>query len=135
MKKFLVLMFVSMFLVCGCGKSKDEVVCTGKVNEDGYEVEMKLIAKLKNDKVSSLSASMTFADESTANTFCGYLGMANSFAESEDQKIDYECSGKTLTIKDYTKLESDGDSEFMGLTRDEFIKKASESEDGTVTCK
>lgn len=127
MKKVLVLGVAALFLT-GCG-NKNQVVCKGKMSEDGQKIEMKVTGTLKSDKISKVSAEMTFSKKDTAKQMCSLLELANSMAE-KDQKIDFKCDGKTLKIEDYTKY-AEGD-DIIGSSKADFIK-AMETE--KLTCK
>ena len=98
MKKFglLALVFV-VFLITGCGGNK--VVCSGTEKMDQTRIEMKVIGNVKDNKVVSVSNERTFADENEAKTYCEGLKRVNDAATSDDAKIDYECKGKKVTIK------------------------------------
>ncbi len=114
----------------GCG-NKNQVVCSGKVEEDGQSYEAKIVGNLKDGKVSDGYIEMTFSDKKNAETYCGMLALTNSFSNDDSKKIDYECKDKTIRINT---LELDEDDKFIGLTKDEFIKAASDDEKG-VKCK
>ena len=133
MKKFAFLFVVGIFLVSGCGSNKNQVVCTGTQEEDGYKVDMKIEASIKDDKVSSVSATMAVDNEDMAKTLCGFLGLAKSMAEEDSTKIDYECKGKEIKIKNFDAMESTEENQVIGMSKADFIK-AMEEEDG-VTCK
>ena len=123
MKKFAFLFVVGLFLVAGCGSKKNQVVCTGTEEEAGQKVEMKIEASLKDEKISSVSATLKLDDENTAQTYCSFLGLANSMAESDSEKIDYECKGKEIKIKNYESFEASEDgSTIVGLSKADFVE-------------
>lgn len=128
MKKFAFLFVVGLFLLSGCGSNKNKVVCTGTQEEDGQKVEMKVEANLKDDKVSSVSAIMKLDNEDMAKTICGFLGLANSMAENESEKIDYDCNGTEIKIKNYDAMESSEEDKIVGLSKADFIKAMEEEE-------
>ena len=132
MKKALLILPVMLLLVTGCGKK--EVVCTGTVEEDGQKYEMKFIGTLKDDKIDSAKAIMTFSDETTAQSMCGMFALVNSFAEDDDKKIDYKCDGKVITLNSLDNYIDDEEEQIKGMTKDEFIKKVTEEND-QITCK
>lgn len=136
MKKFLVLGLAGLFLFAGCGnnKNKNTVVCTGSTKENGVKISMKVTATLKDEKVSAAKAIMTFGDKKTAKQFCSLFELANSFAESDDKKVDIKCNGKNVEFADYDKFMStdDADAKIIGLTKDEFISSMKEQE---LSCK
>ncbi len=98
MKKigFIALVF-GVLLITGCGGNK--VVCSGTEKMDQTKIEMKVIGKVKSDKVVSVSNERTFADENEAKTYCEGLKRVNDAALSDDAKIDYECKGKKAILK------------------------------------
>lgn len=128
MKK-LVFVLGLCLLLSGCGNNK--VVCSGSVDEQGLKVKLEVSAALKDDKVNEVSASMTFDDEKAAKQYCGLMELANSFAEDDSKKIDFECSDKSIEFKDYTKL-MDSDEKIKEMTKDQFIE-VMEAE--KLTCK
>ena len=113
---------IALGAVVGCGKKKNQVVCSDKATENGQTYEAKIVANLKDNKVADGYMEMKFSDEKTASTMCGFMALANSLAEEESKKIDYKCNGKTLRINSL-----DSDEKFTGLTKEEFIKKATAS--------
>ncbi len=127
MKKimFSIMVVGCVFLLTGCGLG-NKVVCTGTTEESGYKVGMKVTATLKGNKVDKVSASMSFDNKETADTFCSILKLANTYAE-DGKKIDFSCSGKSITIKDYTQLVDSSDEKLSDITKEDFIK-AMESE-------
>lgn len=128
-KTLLTVALISLFATTGCGK-KDEVVCTGKVEESGMSYEMKVVGKLKDDKITSGSIEMTFSDEKAAQTFCGFFALANSMAENSDEQINYTCDGKKVKVDS---IEAVIDDNFEGMTKDDFIKEITKEEN--VSCK
>lgn len=127
MKKLFGLSLISLLVLTGCGSS-NSLTCTGSAEENGQKVEMELKANFdKDDKLESAKATMTFDDEETAEQMCKLFEMANGAVE-DDQKIDYECNGKKVTIDGYEKM-----LEMKEITKDEF-KKEMESDEG-ITCK
>ena len=123
---------VAFGCVTGCGKSKNQVVCTGTATEGGQKYEAKIVANLKDGKVKDGYVEMKFSDKKTAETMCGFMAMANSMAEDNSKKIDYKCNGKTLKINSLATLDEDG--KIVGMTKDEFIKQATSS-NNEVKCK
>lgn len=116
---------IALGTITGCGKNKNQVVCTGKATDGGQTYEAKIIGKLKDGKITDGSMEMKFSDEKTASTMCGLMAMANSMAEDDSKKVDYTCKGKTLKINSLKTWDSE--ESFVGLTKEEFIKQATES--------
>ena len=99
MKKYGIIALVfGVILITGCGNG-NKVVCSGTEKMDQTKIEIKVIGKLKNDKVISVSNERTFADEKDVETYCEGLKRVNDAALSDDAKIDYECKGKKVVIK------------------------------------
>ncbi len=121
---------ITLGLFTGCGNS-NQVVCSGKVEESGQSYEAKMVANLKDGKVSDGYIEMTFSDKKAAEAYCGIFALADSFSKDDSKKIDYKCDGKKVRINT---LELDDDDKYIGLTKDEFIKKASSDED-KIKCK
>lgn len=71
MRKYILLLFVGIFLLSGCGNK--EVVCTGEEDLEGENVKAEIVAKLKDDKVDTVSATMIFDSEDSANQSAVYL--------------------------------------------------------------
>lgn len=136
MKKLGALLIVGTLLLTGCGK---KVTCSGDVKSSTGNYKQEVTATLKNDKVSKVTGKMTFEDESTAKTMCSWIELANNMETDESKKVNYKCSGKTITINNYDKLaeDEDGSNKVIGLTKDEFIKliKENADEDTEITCK
>lgn len=136
MKKGIIAFAAVVVLGCitGCGKNKNQVVCTGKATEDGQTYEAKIVANLKDGKVKDGYMEMKFSDKKTAETMCGFMNLANSMAEKDSDKIDFTCKGKVLKINSLDTLSSNEDDKIVGLTREEFIKQAT-SNSKDVKCK
>ena len=128
MKKGILLGLASLFLLTGCG---NKVVCSGKVNENGLKVDMKVTATFKNDKVNKLSGEIAFDDKDTAEQYCSLFKLANNYADEKD-KISFKCSGKVIAFDDFNDFLGD-EHEYNKMSKKEFIKSMEES-DG-VSCK
>ena len=85
MRKYILLLFVGLFLLSGCGNK--EVVCTGEEDLEGENVKAEIVAKLEDDKVDSVSATMTFDSEDSANQMCSIFDLYNSSIENDDYKL------------------------------------------------
>ncbi len=128
MKKGVLLGLASLFILTGCG---NKVVCTGKMDEAGMKATAKITATIKSDKVSKVSAAITFDDKQTAETYCGLI---KAFATAGDEDMDIKCSGKTMNIGNYAAFAgAEDDEKIIGMSKADFIK-AMEKEDG-VKCK
>lgn len=133
MKKGFIFLVCALFLLTACGKN--EVVCTGKVEEDGETYEMKVTGTLKDDKISAVKASMTFADKEKADQFCSIMSLINSFAEDDSKKVDYKCDGTTITIENYQNMADSDEESPIGKTKAEFIELMTKDSEEKVTCK
>lgn len=123
---------ISLCLITGCGKSKNQVVCTGKATEDGQTYEAKIVANLKDGKVKDGTIEMKFSDKESAEQMCSLMSLANSMAEDEKDKIDYSCKGKTIKFNSLAMF--DDEDSVIGLTKDEFIKTVTADSD-EIKCK
>lgn len=136
MKKLGAFLVVGTLLLTGCGGKK--VVCTSEVKDVTGSYKMNITANLKDNKVSKLSAEMKFEDDNAAEQMCSMLKAFSSLIEG-NEKLDYKCNGKKITVNNYNLLvDSDDDSDkVIGITKDEFIKKMEESstDEEKVTCK
>ena len=133
MKKGIVFLVAALFLLGGCGKN--EVVCSGKVEEDGKTYEVKVTGTLKDDKIASVKASMVFGDKETTDQFCSIMSLINSFAEDDSKKVDYKCDGTTITIENYQNMADSDEESPIGKTKEEFIELMTKDSDEQVTCK
>ena len=134
MKKFAFLLVAGLFVVAGCGsKAKNQVVCTGEVEESGQKYKMEIKGTLNSaDVITGITAKMTFDNEDMAKSICGIFGLANSMAEDDSQKIDYECGKKSIEIKNYENLAELEGEELEKVSKADFIK---EMENECLTCK
>ena len=91
MRKYILLLFVGLFLLSGCGNK--EVVCTGEEDLEGENVKAEIVAKLEDDKVDSVSATMIFDSEESAKQMCSIFDLYNSLPsvcknpESDEKSI------------------------------------------------
>lgn len=105
MKKAAVLGLASLFLLTGCGSNK--LTCKSD--------EGKVIASIKNDKVTKISMEMTASSKEEAKMVCAVYK-------------DAKCSGKTVKINDAASILGYSNKELSKVTKAEF-KKAMEAED------
>jgi hypothetical protein len=99
MKKVAVLGLASLFLLTGCGSNK--VTCSSD--------EGKVIATLKDDKVSKVSIEIKAPSKEEAKAFCAIYKGA-------------KCSGKTVKISDASEMMGISKSELGKVTKDTFKK-------------
>lgn len=137
MKKMLFgLAALSLVALTGCGK-KNEVVCTSNMKEDGVEAKIKVTGKLKDNKIDSVKATMTFNSKEDADKYCGIMALVAGMA-GDEKKLEYTCKGKTITINNYDQLsDEEEDKSVIGMSKEDFIKEmeSSSTDDGKVTCK
>ena len=134
MKKYIFLIMISILFLTGCGKSvsKNQIICTGTEDDEDGMVTTKVTANYKDEKITSVSAEMTFEDEDVAKQTCDMYDFMNSFADSEDKKIEYECKGKTIIIKDLSNFDSEEEENIIGMSKKDFISKMKEQ---NISCK
>ena len=137
MKKYFLVVFCAflLFVVTGCG-NKNQVVCSASMNEAGMTMKADLIGELdKDEKISSVTIVYDLNDSKTAETYCNLFKMA----EDKEKGVTVDCSGSKITIKGLASMDMDDEDgeKVIGLTKDEFIKKATEQEEDGVkfTCK
>ena len=135
MKNLLKVFFVALFVfvLAGCGNSKNTVTCTAKMNEEGFEATGEVVAEFDSaDKLVDATAAYIFNDSTTASTYCSLFKLF----EDESKEITVECNDKKVLIKGFAKLDSEDEEDSMiGLYKDDFIKLMKENEDGEFTCK
>ena len=132
MKKHLLVVFCALLLVVvtGCG-NKNQMKCTGTMNEGGVEIKAELIAEFDdNDKLSDATIIEDLGSKETADQYCGLFKLMND----ADKGIEVSCSGSKVTIKGYAKIDDEEDS-MIGKTREEFKKVIEEESEGKITCK
>lgn len=119
MKKYFFVVFFALMLVVlvGCG-NKNQVTCSGEMNEGGMTIKAEVIADLDADnKVTDATVVYDLGDETTATTYCSFFKLM----EDSSKGISISCSGSKITIKGYAQME-DGDEKLVGTTKDDFVK-------------
>ena len=128
MKKFLSLAAITVFgalCLTACGGNKNEIVCKATENMEGMDVESKIIATLKDDKVSEIGGEMVFGSSDAATQYGAILKAAEAYLG--EGSLGLEINGKNIKVKNMTALleimgsESD-DFAVVGLSKDDFIK-------------
>ena len=136
MKKYCLMAFCALLLlvVTGCG-NKNQVVCTASINEAGMNIKAEVTGELdKDNKIASVIVSYDLGSKETANQYCQLFKLS----ENADKGIKVNCSGSKVTIEGLASMDMDSkEDKVIGLTKDEFIKKATETEEAGVkfTCK
>ena len=132
MKKYLlvVLCVALLVVVTGCG-NKNQLKCTGTINESGMEMKAEVVADFdESDKLTDATVSYDLGNKDTADQWCSLFKMMND----ADKGIEVSCSGSKITIKGYAKVTDDGEESMIGKTKEEF-KQAMEAEVEGITCK
>ena len=124
MKKYLLVILCTIFLVAVTGCGKKQVVCSATTDDQTLEV----IADLDdNDIVTGVSMIFDFNNKEEAEEYC------NTVKESVEDVV---CSGTKVTIQDFDKVALEDQEEdstgWVGDTKENFIKAG--EEDG-FTCK
>ena len=126
-KYFFVVFFALLVVLVGCG-NKNQVKCTGEMNEGGLNIKAEVVADLDGDnKVTDATVVYDLGDETTATTYCSFFKLM----EDSSKGISISCSGSKITIKGYAQMD-DGEEKLAGTTKDDFVK-AMEAEG--LTCK
>ena len=113
MKKAVVLSLASLFLLTGCGSSKNKVTCKGSMSESGIDATLKVVATLKDNKVSDVDMEYEFSSKDIASLMC-------SAAKATGAKV--KCSGKSVKMSGDSAFEEAGLDKDM--SKDDFIKAA-----------
>ena len=134
MKKYFLFVFCALllFVVTGCGKN--QLVCTGSMEEGGQKVEAEVIAEFDdNDKLVDATITEDLGSKEKADQLCQ---MYDAFASQLPEGVSINCSGSKVTIKGYAKIDDNGGEDSMiGKTKEEFKKAMEELSEGKVTCK
>ena len=134
MKKYLLVVLCALlvFVVTGC--NKNEVKCTGKIEENGKEYEAEVVAEFdKDDKLIDATITEDLGSKEAADQMCA---LYKAFM-SEESGVSFSCSGSKITIKGYANLDSeeDDDEKMIGMTKEEFKKYMNTKTEGKITCK
>ena len=132
MKKYLLVVFCAALLlvVTGCG-NKNQLTCTGSMNESGIEMKAEVVADFdENDKLTDATVSYDLGSKETADQWCSMFKLMND----ADKGIEVSCSGSKITIKGYAKMDDEGEESMIGKTKEEF-KAVMEKEVEGITCK
>ncbi len=126
-KYFFVVFFALLVVLVGCG-NKNQVKCTGEMNEGGMKIKAEVVADLDGDnKVKDATIVYDLGDAKAAETYCSIFKMM----EDAEKGISVSCSGSKITIKGAAQMD-EGDEKIVGSTKDDFVK-AMEAEG--LTCK
>ena len=138
MKKFyfVTLCAVLLFVVTGCG-NKNQVVCSASMNEGGMNIKAEVVGQLdKDNKISSVTVSYDLGSKESADQYCQIFKMM----ENSEKGIKVNCSGSKVIVDGLASMDVDAEDEedkVIGLTKEEFIKRATETDEAGVkfTCK
>ena len=137
MKKYSLIALAALLVVvtgCGGGGSKNTVTCTATSNEGGIEMKAEVVAEFdSNDKLEDATVTYDLGDSTVANQYCSLFKLM----EDESKGVKVTCSGTKVTMTGFAQLESEDedDESAIGMSKEDFIKKMEESEDGSYTCK
>ena len=134
MKKYFLVVFCAalLFVVTGCG-SKNEMKCTGTMEENGQKVEAEVTAEFdKDDKLTTVTMVEDLGDKEKADQFCA---MYNAFASQMPEGVSVSCSGSKVTIKGFEKMDDEEEESVIGKSKEEFKKAMEEQSEGKLTCK
>ncbi len=116
-KYFFVVFFALLVVLVGCG-NKNQVKCTGEMNEGGMTIKAEVVADLDGDnKVKDATIVYDLGDETTATTYCSFFKLM----EDKEKGIEISCSGSKITIKGYAQVD-EGEEKLAGSTKDDFVK-------------
>lgn len=116
MKKIMVIMLTSIFLVAGCsgGSKTTSKVCTGKLND---QVEGKITLDYKEKNITKIMMSLSLTDKNIKDNLETYeKTLEATKKERENIKYDYKIDGEKITQTyeinvdkaDYEELSSGG---------------------------
>lgn len=135
MKKYFFGLFCALLLfVTGCGENKNQVKCTGEMEESGMKIKQEIVAVFDDNNIfKDATATMDLGSKETADQFCGLYKMFSDSAKG----VEISCSGTKVTIKGFENLDSDEEDEDtedspIGKTKEEFIKLMEKEQ---MTCK
>ncbi len=128
MKKFLSLAAITVFgalCLTACGGNKNEIVCKATEDMEGMKVESKIIATLKDEKVSEVSGEMVFESSDAATQYGSILKAAETYLG--EGTLGLEINGKTIKVKNMNALleimgSQSSDFAVIGSSKDDFIK-------------
>ena len=155
-KMFLgIISIITILFVTGCG-SKNQLVCTASINEQGQKYDAEMTVKFNdNDKVEKVSFIMTFSTEEEAKLiyreYEEMLKLAEQFAQQGQQmpQFDIKNEGKKIIIEDYAAFvklafegggqegapEREAKDELIGMSKENFKKNMESDSEAKWTCK
>lgn len=134
-------LFLGTFLICcsllllsGCGssnensKSENKVICSTEVEEVGeMTMHTEVVATLKNDKVSSVVATLTFDSDDTASMYYSFLSLYDSYLEN-GASLDMQQNKNKIIIQNFQYMIEEGsndgetlDIKIIGETKENYI--------------
>lgn len=116
-----------LVFISGCDFGGERVVCTGVSSEGGINENIEVVAIVKNDVVSKVSATMTYNNENDMNTICSSLKSANSINSAAD-RISFSCNKTTIKINNFDKMLLLSNVDVINHSKAEFIEKMSQDQ-------
>lgn len=127
-----ILITLGVVLLTGCSLSEEKIVCTMKENVDDMYMSTEVTAIIKDDKVSSLSGTLTFDSENTATSYYSFISLYDQNLK-QNETLDVELNGKKIFIGNFQYLiEENQEDKIIGQEKDDF-KKIMENEN--FSCK
>lgn len=133
MKKYFLGLFCALLLfVTGCGENKNQVKCTGEMEEAGMKMKQEIVAVFDDNNIfKDATATLDLGSKEAADQLCSLYKMLGD----SEKNVDISCSGTKVTIKGFENLDAeDEDTEDspIGKTKEEFIKLMEKEQ---MTCK
>ena len=119
MKKYLLVLVCAVLVlaVAGCSK-KNQLKCTGEMDESGVKIKAEVVADFdKDDKLTDAVVYYDLGSKETADQYCSFMKMMEDSAKG----VSISCSGSKITIKGYAQMD-DGEEKLAGTTKDDFVK-------------
>ncbi len=137
MKKYFVILVVTLLFVTGCGDKK--LVCTASEVDETVEATF----KFKNDEVSTATFKMTFKTDSKEEAEEGKkdldIVMGSTYSKMDGVTYDSKLKGKNVLVTvtmDFSNLDEETKEEFLAQARTyEEIKSNLEKSGNGYSCK
>ena len=100
-KQSLVIFFIlviCLVFISGCSISGEKLTCTKNDIENGINEKIEVVAVVKNDLISSVSATLSYNSKDDMNTICNLLKGTSS------NNLRFSCSGNSIKIKNFDNL-------------------------------
>lgn len=87
-----------LFLVTGCSIGGEKIICNNTDEELGVKENIEVVAVLKNDSISKISATFSFNSKNDMNTICSAL------KSSPSNELNFSCNGSSIKIKNFANM-------------------------------